>query len=150
MQGLLGQIAFMIALEFAFVAVVGWLAPDSPTAILLLTLLLPMILLALIVLFVVRYRRATVAARAGVPVAAGSAGSAGGTDGPRAEAPDDDRFWKAGSIYVNPADPALFVPKRFGVGWTVNLGHPGGIALGAVVLLIVVGAIVWGAAAGTH
>ncbi|NEN07186.1 DUF1648 domain-containing protein [Diaminobutyricibacter tongyongensis] len=147
MQELLGQLAFLIALEFASVAVVGWLAPDSPTVILVATLALPLLLFALIVLFLVRYRRATVAARAGVPV---SAGSAGPTDAPRPEAPDDDRFWKAGSVYVNRADPALVVPKRFGVGWTVNLGHPVGIALAAVILLVVLGAIVWGAAAGSH
>jgi uncharacterized membrane protein len=36
------------------------------------------------------------------------------------------------------------------VGWTVNLGHPVGIAIAAVILIVVVGAIVWGAAAGTR
>ncbi len=147
MQGLLGQIAFLIALEFACVAVVGWLAPASPTVIIVSTLVLPLLLLAVIVLFIVRYRRATVAARAGVPV---SAGGAGATDAPRPEAPDDDRFWKAGSIYVNRADPALLVPKRFGVGWTVNMGHPAGIALAVITLLIVVGAIVWGVSTRSH
>ena len=39
---------------------------------------------------------------------------------------DDDRFWKAGFLYVNRGDPALMVAKRFGVGWTVNLGNPAG------------------------
>jgi uncharacterized membrane protein len=36
---------------------------------------------------------------------------------------DDDRFWKAGLIYINRADPAVVVPVRFGVGWTFNLGN---------------------------
>jgi len=36
---------------------------------------------------------------------------------------DDDRFWKAGFLYVNRDDPALMVAKRWGVGWTVNLGN---------------------------
>jgi uncharacterized membrane protein len=36
---------------------------------------------------------------------------------------DDDRFWKAGLIYVNRDDPALVVAARFGVGWTLNLGN---------------------------
>ena len=147
MQGLLGQIALLIALEFACLAVVGWLAPQSPTAILVSTLVLPLVLLAVVVLFAVRYRRETIAARAGVPV---SAGRAGEPDGSRAEAPDDDHVWKAGTLYVNRADPALFVPKRFGVGWTVNMGHPAGIALAVVIVLIVVGAIVWGVAARAH
>lgn len=37
---------------------------------------------------------------------------------------DDDRYWKAGVFYVNRNDPAIFLPKRFGVGWTFNMGNP--------------------------
>jgi uncharacterized membrane protein len=37
---------------------------------------------------------------------------------------DDDRFWKGGLIYVNRRDSAVIVPRRFGVGWTLNLGNP--------------------------
>ena len=37
---------------------------------------------------------------------------------------DDDRYWYGGVFYNNPDDPALFVPKRFGLGWTLNFGHP--------------------------
>jgi uncharacterized membrane protein len=37
---------------------------------------------------------------------------------------NNDRNWKLGAIYINRNDPALFVEKRFGVGWTLNLGHP--------------------------
>lgn len=36
---------------------------------------------------------------------------------------DDDRYWKAGIIYVNKDDPSMLVEKRFGVGWTINLGN---------------------------
>ncbi len=36
---------------------------------------------------------------------------------------DDDHFWKMGFIYYNRDDPALMVPKRFGVGCTINLGN---------------------------
>ena len=36
---------------------------------------------------------------------------------------DDERYWYAGWWYNNPDDPALFVPKRFGLGWTLNFGH---------------------------
>ena len=147
MQALLGQIAFLIALEFAAVAVFGWLAPASPTVILVSTLVLPLLLLGVVVVFIVRYRHATVAARTGVPVASGTAGRA---DASTAEAPDDDRFWKAGSIYVNRADPAVLVPKRFGVGWTVNLGNPIGIAIGVVTVLVIVGVIIWAASTGSH
>jgi uncharacterized membrane protein len=37
---------------------------------------------------------------------------------------DDDRYWSGGVFYNNPDDPAMFVPKRFGLGWTLNFGHP--------------------------
>ncbi|MBC1351566.1 DUF1648 domain-containing protein [Listeria innocua] len=37
---------------------------------------------------------------------------------------DDDAFWKAGVIYFNRNDPALFVEKRFGIGWTINTARP--------------------------
>lgn len=35
---------------------------------------------------------------------------------------DDDAHWKAGVFYVNPGDPSVVVPRRFGIGWTLNLG----------------------------
>jgi len=34
-----------------------------------------------------------------------------------------DAHWRWGMFYVNRADPALFVEKRFGIGYTVNLGN---------------------------
>lgn len=37
---------------------------------------------------------------------------------------DDDKYWKAGIFYINKEDPSMMVEKRFGVGWTVNLGNP--------------------------
>jgi len=33
---------------------------------------------------------------------------------------DDDSYWKLGSLYYNKEDPAVFVEKRFGIGWTIN------------------------------
>ncbi|WP_409276169.1 DUF1648 domain-containing protein [Neobacillus sp. SCS-31] len=37
---------------------------------------------------------------------------------------DDDRYWKLGMFYFNPNDPAIFLEKRFGIGWTNNWAHP--------------------------
>jgi len=37
--------------------------------------------------------------------------------------------WHAGVFYVDRDDPALFVPKRIGVGYTMNFGNPRAIAL---------------------
>ncbi len=36
----------------------------------------------------------------------------------------DDANWRAGIFYVNREDPALFVEKRFGIGYTLNFGNP--------------------------
>jgi uncharacterized membrane protein len=37
---------------------------------------------------------------------------------------DDDTHWRGGLLYVNRDDPQLLVPRRFGVGWTLNFAHP--------------------------
>ncbi|HTJ32152.1 MAG TPA: DUF5808 domain-containing protein [Dactylosporangium sp.] len=34
----------------------------------------------------------------------------------------EDPGWH-GFIYANPDNPNLFVPKRLGLGWTINFGH---------------------------
>ncbi|KPC61569.1 DUF1648 domain-containing protein [Streptomyces chattanoogensis] len=48
---------------------------------------------------------------------------------------DDDRHWRLlGSIYINRADPAVLVQKRFGIGWTINFGNPRGVLLLVVIL----------------
>ena len=36
----------------------------------------------------------------------------------------EDAHWRRAGLYVNPQDPALFVPLRNGLGWTLNLGRP--------------------------
>lgn len=36
---------------------------------------------------------------------------------------DQDEYWKLGQFYFNSEDPALFIEKRFGIGWTVNVGN---------------------------
>jgi len=43
-------------------------------------------------------------------------------------------------FYVNRDDPALFIEKRFGVGYTLNFGHPG-VWIGLAVLVAVTVAI---------
>jgi uncharacterized membrane protein len=34
-----------------------------------------------------------------------------------------DAAWKAGLLYFNPADPAVFVETRMGVGWSLNFAN---------------------------
>ena len=50
---------------------------------------------------------------------------------------DDDKYWRGGMFYINREDHALFVPRRFGVGWTLNFGNPRtAMLLAGVVVLI--------------
>ena len=48
-----------------------------------------------------------------------------------------DASWK-GSFYSNANDPALLVPKRYEIGYTLNFGNPWSWAVLGVVLLMVV------------
>ena len=50
---------------------------------------------------------------------------------------DDDRFWKLGMLYCNPDDASLFLPRRSGIGWTVNWGRPAVWALVVALVLFV-------------
>lgn len=42
---------------------------------------------------------------------------------PAGMARDDDEHWLLGTIYCNRNDPSIFVPKRFGIGWTSNIAR---------------------------
>lgn len=37
--------------------------------------------------------------------------------------PQNDSYWKAGMFYFNPDDPAIFVSKRVGIGFTMNFAN---------------------------
>lgn len=72
-------------------------------------------------------------------------------DGKGSESYDDERFWIAGLIYNNPTDTKVFVPKRSGLGTTVNWAQPGGkaILLGICAIpVVVIGLSMW--ASTTH
>ena len=48
-----------------------------------------------------------------------------------------DECWKLGIFYFNRNDPALFVEKRFGIGWTLNMANPRALlVIGAILLFI--------------
>jgi uncharacterized membrane protein len=36
---------------------------------------------------------------------------------------NDSKYWKWGMIYINADDPAIWLPKRTGLGWTLNFAH---------------------------
>lgn len=58
------------------------------------------------------------------------------------ESPDDDRLWIGGLFYYNPSDPSFTVPKRAGVGYDLNLGHPARMAFLVGSALLVLGLVV--------
>ena len=53
------------------------------------------------------------------------------------EHPASQSYWKAGIFYSNRDDPALFVRKRFGIGYTLNFGNPWSWAALAVIVVLV-------------
>ncbi|HWU46681.1 MAG TPA: DUF5808 domain-containing protein [Humibacter sp.] len=134
-SALLGQLGLVIALEFAWISLSGWLLPGSSSAMLTGTIVPVVLIVVALAVFILRFRRA-------VRPEDDSKGDA--------DAPDDDRYWKAGLIYVNPDDPSFLVQKRFGVGWTLNFGHPLGIVIAVVLLAIIVGLLGYGILTGTH
>ncbi|MGH3166506.1 MAG: DUF5808 domain-containing protein [Trebonia sp.] len=83
----------------------------------------------MLLLIAVAIRAGRVRARAAAAaVPAGRAAAAGR---------DDDRFWKAGMVYINRADPAVMVTARVGVGWTLNLGNPAAwLIIGAIIATV--------------
>jgi uncharacterized membrane protein len=44
--------------------------------------------------------------------------------------------WKLGVFYANRDDSAIFVPKRFGIGYTLNFGHVAAWIIMALTLLV--------------
>jgi uncharacterized membrane protein len=91
--------------------------------------------------------RAGTAGTAGPAGAAVSAGEATVADGGvKTVNRDDDRLYRWGVVYFNPDDPTLFVPKRFGIGWTVNMGRP----LAWVLFAATVAVIAFASLVGSH
>ena len=57
---------------------------------------------------------------------------------------DDDEHWKLGIFYCNRDDASIFLPERFGIGWTINFARPAAwILIGCFIAMdiIVVAAI---------
>ncbi len=57
-----------------------------------------------------------------------------------AQGTTDAAHWRVGLFYFNRDDMALFVPKRLGLGWTLNMAYPGAwLLLGFTLLIALVG-----------
>ena len=55
---------------------------------------------------------------------------------------DDDKHWLLGNFYYNKNDPSIFVEKRIGIGWDVNLGNPIGMIIMILPIILVLVAII--------
>jgi len=51
---------------------------------------------------------------------------------------DEDQYWIGGIFYNNPNDVSIFVEKRIGIGFTMNIGTPVGklILLGVIIFVV--------------
>jgi len=58
--------------------------------------------------------------------------------------PQSDSYWKAGMFYYNPNDPAIFVAKRVGIGYTMNFASKWTWVVLALTLALIVGSIALG------
>jgi uncharacterized membrane protein len=94
-----------IDLTLALTALRRWQIADLPMGLAILPVALGLAGILTVVVHAGRIR-----GRAGNPAA--------GSDR------DDDRFWRAGLVYVNRNDPALMVNARFAFGLTPNVGNP--------------------------
>lgn len=131
---LLEWAAWLVALEGLLGGLLSWGVFQVHGPWLMAATLFP-ILVLVVAVFVVAFRTGQLGSRlhrAGSP-----------TEAPRPVIHrDDDRYWRAGVIYVNPDDPNWFVPKRFGYGYTINLGHRGSyIAIAILAVLVAAGPI---------
>lgn len=61
---------------------------------------------------------------------------------------DDDKNWILGGFYYNKNDPSIFIEKRIGIGWDVNLGNPIGMIIMIVPLILTIVVVVYFIAMG--
>jgi uncharacterized membrane protein len=152
LAALLAQVSAAVAVSLSVMSVLIWLAPPAAATMTGLVVTIVLVFAALAVA-VARLRRILDPAPA-LPSAAEAptqpARDARPAGASRRAAPDDDRHWKAGLFYVNRNDPSIWVPRRFGIGWTLNLGHPLGMVLGVGMIAVPIAIVVFALLTGWH
>jgi len=127
---ILVAIQYLVALQFAWIGLTPLANPQAAPPGIVPMLVIALAFVAVIAVVLTRYGQ-------GGTRLAGEAASASGRAAPVGDR-TPDKYWKLGLFYVNRDDPAVFVEKRFGVGYTVNFGHPGvWIALAVLVAVTV-------------
>lgn len=56
---------------------------------------------------------------------------------------DDDKNWILGIFYYNKKDPSIFVERRVGIGWAINLGNPIGLILMIVTFISIIAIVIY-------
>ena len=97
-------------------------------------------LLALIILYLVYYKKAR-ELKATFPESEHKSGHI--LEERDAQDVNNDRHWKYGVLYYNKEDPAIWVKRRVGIGHTLNFGNPKAVIVFFVLtgLLIFMGAL---------
>ncbi|MGO8946333.1 MAG: DUF1648 domain-containing protein [Ktedonobacterales bacterium] len=114
--------------SFLLASLVSWGILPTAGTLAAVASFVPLLLIAIVLILFLLTQRSR--AKAGVPTDHQLTGSV---------YRDDDQYWQGGLFYSNPDDPALFVEKRDGLGWTVNFGHPQGklFMIGLLVVIVV-------------
>ncbi|NOZ94720.1 MAG: DUF1648 domain-containing protein [Acidobacteria bacterium] len=105
---------YLVALMASLVAALPILGPRAERWTVPAVASLTLAFLAVAIFAMVRTGQGGSRAGGGEPAQAAGAAAGDGTE---------DRYWKLGLLYVNPEDPAIFVEKRFGFGYTLNFGN---------------------------
>lgn len=128
--GLVLAMSYLMALVFGAIGLVPLLQTPEAARVFTVAMLAGAVIvpIALLVVWFLRYGK-TFSAAARKEEAGGPAGAPIGDRTP-------DACWKAGLFYYNPGDPALFVEKRFGIGYTFNFARPATWWLLAAILLL--------------
>ncbi|MDV4149825.1 DUF5808 domain-containing protein [Clostridium sp. AL.422] len=56
---------------------------------------------------------------------------------------DDDKNWIFGNFYYNKKDPSIFIEKRVGIGWDVNLGNPIGLIIMVLPFILIIVLVIY-------
>jgi uncharacterized membrane protein len=110
------MLMMVLVLEYWLAALLGF-AVFLPPA--LMTILIISGLVVIVAVLVVAFR----SGQGGWRLRGATSSAAAGQRAPAGDHTPDE-CWKGGVFYYNPADPAVWVEKRFGIGWTFNFGNP--------------------------
>jgi uncharacterized membrane protein len=131
---------FMLAMEYWLALLMGLISlaalrpnPEAPLPAFLPIVLVQTLLVGAI--FVIAFRVGQGGWRLGIP------GESLKPDSSPVGDRTPDESWKLGMFYFNRNDSAVFVEKRFGIGWTLNFANPRALLVVGAILFFVLATI---------